>query len=278
MTRFDDATASEPEGEGRWRAEIREGWDIGGVPNGGYVLALATRALLGTAGKPDPVSVTAHYLRPTRPGPATVEATLLKPGRTVETVYGTLVQDGEPRLAVLASLADLGAAEHLPVLHDRTRPPDLPPPERCPRVVHDPGTGFPPPFVDRIEVRTDPALAAFTRGEVLDRAEIAGWLRHGDGAGPDPLSLLMFADAMAPPIFNVGIGPAWVPTLELTVHVRRRPRPGWLRARFTTRLVAGGFLEEDGEIWDSGDRLVAQSRQLALAPRQDSSATGNRSV
>ena len=46
-----------------------------------------------------------------------------------------------------------------------------------------------------------------------------------------------------------------------------RPTPGWLRCQFTTRFVTGGFLEEDGEIWDAEDRLVAQSRQLALVPR-----------
>lgn len=33
----------------------------------------------------------------------------------------------------------------------------------------------------------------------------------------------------------------------------------------TTRNLAGGFLEEDAEVWDSEDRLVAQSRQLARA-------------
>jgi acyl-CoA thioesterase len=42
---------------------------------------------------------------------------------------------------------------------------------------------------------------------------------------------------------------------------------GWLRCRFTTRFVTGGYLEEDGEVWDEAGRLVAQSRQLALLPR-----------
>jgi len=51
------------------------------------------------------------------------------------------------------------------------------------------------------------------------------------------------------------------------VTVKVEPVPGWLRCRFTTRFVSGGFLEEDGEIWDGDGRLVAQSRQLALVPR-----------
>jgi hypothetical protein len=40
-----------------------------------------------------------------------------------------------------------------------------------------------------------------------------------------------------------------------------------LRCKFATHFVTGGFLEEDGEIWDPAGRLVAQSRQLALVPR-----------
>jgi hypothetical protein len=31
--------------------------------------------------------------------------------------------------------------------------------------------------------------------------------------------------------------------------------------------MAGGYFEEDCEVWDSAGRLVAQSRQLALVPR-----------
>jgi hypothetical protein len=40
-----------------------------------------------------------------------------------------------------------------------------------------------------------------------------------------------------------------------------------MRCRFSTRFVSGGFLEEDGEVWDAAGALVAQSRQLALVPR-----------
>jgi acyl-CoA thioesterase len=36
---------------------------------------------------------------------------------------------------------------------------------------------------------------------------------------------------------------------------------------FRSQFVQGGFFNEDGEIWDSAGRLVAQSRQLGLTPR-----------
>jgi hypothetical protein len=91
-----------------------------------------------------------------------------------------------------------------------------------------------------------------------------------DGREPDPLMLLLAVDTLPPVSFDLGL-PGWAPTLELTAHVRARPAPGWLRVRVSTRNLAGGLLEEDAEVWDSRDRLVAQSRQLARAPRRPSS-------
>ena len=49
-------------------------------------------------------------------------------------------------------------------------------------------------------------------------------------------------------------------TVQLTVHFHRLPEPGtWVASRFTTRHLADGFHEEDGELWDEQGRLVAQS-------------------
>jgi acyl-CoA thioesterase len=53
-------------------------------------------------------------------------------------------------------------------------------------------------------------------------------------------------------------------TIQLTVHLRAHPAPGWLACRATTRFVSNGYHEEDFEVWDSAGTLVAQSRQLAL--------------
>ena len=56
----------------------------------------------------------------------------------------------------------------------------------------------------------------------------------------------------------------WVPTIELTVHVRRRPSPGWMLGRFTANDLVDGRLIEDGALWDAAGNLVAQCRQLSL--------------
>lgn len=64
--------------------------------------------------------------------------------------------------------------------------------------------------------------------------------------------------------------PVGVPTVDLTIHFRQAPsgRPDWSLVRFRTLVATAGYLEEDGEVWSSDGRLLAQSRQLAvlLAP------------
>ena len=78
---------------------------------------------------------------------------------------------------------------------------------------------------------------------------------------------MSIVDALPPPVFNIDIPTGWVPTVELTAHIRGIPAPGPLRCRFHTEIVQNGFMQEDGEVWDSAGQLVAQSRQLALVPR-----------
>ncbi|MDZ7675181.1 MAG: thioesterase family protein [Acidimicrobiales bacterium] len=266
---FDEATAVEQVGDTRFAARVHDGWSIAGNANGGYLLAIAARAMRDASGRPDPVSVTAHYLRPGRPGPATVDVEPVKTGKAFSVVRATLSSAEEPLLSLLGTFGTLADSEaSAPMLVD-ARPPDLPPVEDCVRM---PATAdFPPPFMAKVDLRLHPDDAAFMLGERSGLARMRGWFAFPDGEGAgthvDTIGLLQAADAFPPTIFNTELPVAWTPTVELTAHVRAVPTQGPLRCAFTTHFVTGGFLEADGEIWDGTGRLVGQSRQLALVPR-----------
>lgn len=257
---FDEDTALESAGDGRWRGAISERWSVfGGAPNGGYVVSLALQALTEELDRPDPATITAQFLAPCEVGPIDIEVDVLRPGRRVGTAVARLIQDGEERVRVTGMLTDLDRASGLNYAADG--PPELPPLEDC---VGPPAELDLPPVIRRFDARLDPSTVGWAVGQPSGTARIAGWFRFADGRHPDVRSLPTFADAGPPVAFNVMDGPSWVPTLELTVHVRRRPVDGWLRGVFSSRFVVEGYHEEDGELWDADDRLVAISRQLAL--------------
>ncbi len=79
----------------------------------------------------------------------------------------------------------------------------------------------------------------------------------------------MLADVYPPPVFNTHeLEVGWVPTIELTVQLRGVPRDAEpVACRFWTSSVTDGYLEEDGLVRGVDGRLLAVSRQLALAPR-----------
>jgi len=259
VSEFDEDVVLSP-AEGGYTTEVSARWDIGGRPNGGYSLALVTAALQRTAGLPDPVTITGHYLRPPLAGPAAVGVEVVRRGKGHTTLEGRLVQGDEECVRVLATFGDLSRAAG--PSRAAAIPPALPPPEECPPWEELPGHfSERPPFFSRFDLR----VARFA--PVPDGAgQIEGWIRFADGRQPDVSSLPLFADAFPPAVFAV-VSSGWVPTIELTVHVRNRPAPGWLACTFRTRFLIDGYLEEDGEIWDEAGNLVAQSRQLALLPR-----------
>ena len=261
---FAHATAVDFTGHGHAHtAEVQPGWDIMGNANGGYLLAIGARALSLEADGREPVSITAHYLAPGRPGPLNLDTETVRQGRSYTTARGTLVQNGRPMLSCLGTFSS-APADADPVLLCDGSPPKLPAPTDC--VPVEPGDPFPPPFMGKVDMRLHPDDAGFMSNRRSGVARIRGYLKIRGEERVDSFGLMVMADAFPPTIFNTDLPVAWVPTLELTVHVRARPVPGWLRSEVRTRFVSGGRLEVDGETWDESGQLVMQSRQLALVP------------
>ena len=246
----------------RFSAEVKPGWDIGGNANGGYLMAVAGRAMAEAVGRP-PVTLTAHYLRPAPAGPCDIEVTTVRSGRRFATATATLTMASGQVLQLLGTFGDQTPGGPSPT---REAPVDLPAYDDC-EVPPPPTDGPVPEMFRRLAVRIRPGDEGFRTGNPSGRAEIRGWFAFADGEPIDAIGLLLVADAFPPPIFNTDLPAAWVPTVELTVHVRGVPEPGPLRCWFRSRFVHDGLLDEEGEIWDSTGKLVAQSRQLALYPR-----------
>jgi hypothetical protein len=265
---FDRDTAVTRRGPGVYDVDLSAGWTIISAVNGGYLLAMLGRALADTLPHADPFTVSAHYLTASQPGPAVIRTDVVRTGRTLSTGQASLLQyDDEgreiERIRVLASYGDL---DSLPDdVRTTAKPPAIPPIEQCfgPEDAPAPVPGS-SAITDRLFLKLDPSTLGWALGAPSGNGEMRAWFGLADGRDPDPLSLLLAVDALPPTAFELGIS-GWVPTVELTVHVRCRPAPGPLRVSITTRNLAGGFLEEDAEVWDSADRLVAQSRQLARA-------------
>ena len=245
-----------------FEATVQPGWDIGGNANGGYLLAIAGRAMAEATGRP-PLTITAHYLAPAPAGECRVDVEVVRSGRRMATATASLVQADREVMRVLGTFGEQAGAG--PVLVSG-EPPVLPPYEKCVVPVM-PAEGLRPALNERLAVRMRPGDDGFRHGRPTGVAEIAGWFAFADERPVDAIGLLLVADAFPPPVFNTELPVAWVPTLELTVHVRGVPVPGPLRCVFRSRFIHGGLLEEDGEVWDTAGRLVAQSRQLALTPR-----------
>ena len=92
-----------------WRGELHEGWRIGAVPNGGYVLAVAGRVLSQALGHPDPLSVNAFYLAPTVLGPIDCRVEVLRAGRSISHASLQMFQQGELKVQVTAAYTELSA-------------------------------------------------------------------------------------------------------------------------------------------------------------------------
>lgn len=256
MFELDRDTELREEAPGRFALELSDAWGIYRYPNGGFLAALGARALGRALPHPDPLTLTAHYLRPAEPGPATVEVEVVREGRTASTGEARIIQGDKERVRLLASFGDL--SKHEGPTEETGSPRPVPPLEAC-----EPLTGPPPgsTFAERIEARYAPGTASFLRGE-RGAPEIGGWIRARDGRPADLWSLILFADAWPPPVLNL-VSRVWVPTIELTVHLRRRPAPGWIAGWFETGHLIDGYLGTDGELWDERGRLVARCRQLA---------------
>ena len=188
---FDAPPRLHAAGDSRFTGRVDPSWNIGTNPNGGYLLSLAVAALRQAAPQhPDPLSVTVHYLRPgLADQPCTVDAHVVRSGRTLPTGRATLTQEGGARIEVLAALGALSvsAASGAASPPGLAIPaPDMPPPDRCvARPGDEQGVGagadlvLLPATMDRVELQQ----VGLTGGVALDLVDVDDVILRAAPAG-----------------------------------------------------------------------------------------------
>ncbi len=251
-------------GDGRLTAAVIEGWDVRGIPHGGYLLAIMAAAARSISPHADPLSVAATYLAPPTFGRVDLAVEVIRTGRRQTSAVVMMTQGDKPMVQAAVTLGDLTDATPK-AMSDDAGAPDGPALDACrkPTVADD---NEPIRLHQHLDIRFGPDVTFFD-GTPSGVPVLDGWLRlaEDESAAADSLALLVFSDGFAPSIFEA-IGPtgAHVPTIQLTTHLFGRPAPGWVQARSRTRVTGGGYLDEDTDLWDGDGNLVATSRQLAL--------------
>jgi Acyl-CoA thioesterase C-terminal domain len=235
-------------------------WDPG-AQHGGAPAALLMRAFerLGSEDGLALARVTYEFMRPVPVGAVSVEAEVVRPGRRVQLLEGTMTAGGVEVVrarALRVRRADAGGAggegTHAPAGPAQGRPLALDPP-------------FRPMFApDAMEIR-------FVSGS-WGRGPCTAWFRLrrplvGDEA-PSPLQHLAAAGD-----FGNGISAAlsWDHYLfinpDLTLYVEREPVGEWICLESQTRIWDEGIGIAESVLYDSRGRVGRATQALLVAPR-----------
>lgn len=255
--------------QGLYQGRVSRDWWVQRGPNGGYVAAMLVRALTAAVGDEQrtPRSLTIHYAAAPQEGPVRIATTVERTGRSLTTLTARLEQDG--RLVALG-LAAFSRSRDGALEFAQAAMPEAVPPEDT--EVFPKGAPF-PPFASNWDMHFGIGTLPFAGAH---EAFSGGWIRPAERQGWDYALIAQLTDAWFPAVFTRLDGPNGVPTIDLTIHFRAElPLPDlnpgdFALVAFRSRVAAGGFVEEDGEIWSRDGTLIAQSRQLALlqAPSQ----------
>ncbi|MFD3744817.1 thioesterase family protein [Nocardia sp. NPDC058633] len=260
MQTFAEATAVIPSDDNACAADLDPQWTVGGKLHGGYLMAVMARAAAAHADHPQVTAISATFLAPPSPGPATVTVDVLRAGRTSTQVRARLEQNGR---SCTEALITLGVLEDLDPWWTTAVTPEIPAEVDCfHSPSNPPGAPFPVPLLDVVEHRLDPSTLGFVVGEPSMKGRIAAWLRLADGSDWDSFALLIALDPIPPASLTLGM-PGWAPTISFTAYLRRRPAPGPVHVIMHATDVTAGRMHETAEVWDATGNLVGCATQLA---------------
>ena len=240
-----------------YHVPVSANWSINEIPNGGYLMALLANTMLQESSKKRIAILTAAFIGRSSPGDAGVMVEKIAASTQFERYEARLMQSRTEKVRALGTFVDETFV--CAVNRHETASPAVAPLSECVPIPRMPNFTL----YDQVEVRLDPVCSGWMNNHYAEQSEFKGWIRFRDERPYDAVSLLVVADAFPPPVYASQGLAAWVPTLEMSVNIRKLPTSQWLKCIFRTRFITCGLAEEDGEMWDEAGELVALSRQIA---------------
>ncbi len=204
--------------------------------------------------------ITYEFLRPVPLGALRVEAGVVRPGRRIQLLEGSIF-----------------SAEGVEVVRARAlriRPADAPAATPASIRLPPPGDGAPNDFDprDRVMFATDAMEIRFVAGAFHQPGPATAWfrLRARLVAGEEPSSLQRLAAASD---FGNGISAvlSWDDHLfinpDLTLYVERQPDGDWIALQAQTSIASGGIGVSDSVLYDQHGRVGRAIQALLVAPR-----------
>lgn len=283
MSTFLAATAVAREGN-RYIAAIDPEWFIWG-PFGGYLAALALRAMGMHSAQRRPATFSCQYLNSGEAGPVAIEIITLKSGRRAECLRASLTQG---RNVLLEAQSWIIADDLTGLTHEHACMPGIPPVSEL-----APWDGFGDPEARApIWKHFERRPKEFIRGPGYPpgKPEWSCWVRLAEAVPADDLMLqaaraVLWMD-MAP--WNAGlIAHPWptthiAPTLDLTVQFQSHLyapdviASEWLLVTTESPTAAAGLFGAHGTLWSERGKLVAVGAAQALCvpnPRYEMPST-----
>lgn len=236
---------------------LSDRWSINGTPNGGYLMGVLANAMVHCSEKKETPIITANYISKCSPGKARLCVDVMSESSNFSRLMVRLLQDGKEKVRAFGTFSSPLDGDIVQAYE--TGPPVMAPFEDAFQVPVMPDNAL----FDHIDLRLDPSCTGWVSGDLSDRAAFKGWICFKNQRAIDIPAILLFADTYPPPVFTRFGLSAWVPTVELSVNIRKVPDSCVLKGVFRSRFISGGLVEEDGELWEEGGDLVAISRQIS---------------
>ena len=262
---FQNALVLEVISENTYKVNPDSRYFVGKTPHGGYLNALMHKALISSVSHSVAISSSIQYLNRIEAKDIILEVEVFKVSRGSSSGMVKLIQDNKICSVFNAICSDFDHMKGFDGLE--TNPPDIfrdMPMEKYKELNYDKvSPGLTPSFMLQLNCKIHPRHAWWDRdiNENNAEARCSSYMKLHGGI-PDQFALSFYVD-VAPPVVSNKYGPlGWIPTYSLSTHIRQMPTTEIVFADFVAKDINKGYFEQDCNIWDLNENLVASSRQL----------------